>query len=254
MKKLTFLGTGTSQGVPVISCECDVCKSTDSKDKRLRASVLIEYNGVNILIDCGPDFRQQMLRENVMRLDAILLTHDHKDHIAGIDDVRAFNYTSGKAVDIYAEERVQLSIKREFSYAFGENRYPGVPDISLISIDETPFEVCDVKVIPIRGKHYKLPVLGFAIGNMCYITDINHIEESEIEKIKGIDTLVINALRKEKHMSHLCLNEALDIIKKISPRVAYLTHVSHQMGFFEIEEKLLPDNVHFAYDGLNINI
>ena len=255
MTKLTFLGTGTSQGVPVISCNCRVCQSPDNKDKRLRASVLIETDDIILSIDAGPDFRQQMLRENVQRLDAILLTHAHKDHISGLDDVRAFNYTSGKPVDIYAEPRVQQVIKKDFDYAFAEHKYPGVPEINLHDIlPDTPFKVKNLRIVPIRGIHYKLPVMGFRIGRVAYLTDMNRIDPREIDKIKGIDTLVINALRKEPHLSHFTLNEAQQVSRLVSPRITYFTHISHQMGCHEQEEAILPESFHFAYDGLQIEI
>lgn len=255
MFKVTFLGTGTSQGVPVISCGCWVCTSPDSRDKRLRSSVLIEKDGTVIVIDSGPDFRQQMLRANVKRLDAILLTHAHKDHINGLDDVRAFNYTSGRAVDIYAEPRVQQTIKKDFDYAFAEHKYPGVPEMELHDIAPgIPFRVKDTQILPIRGMHYKLPVVGFRIGGLAYLTDMNRIDETEIDKIRGVDTLIINALRKEHHLSHFTLDEARRISYLVAPRVTYFTHVSHQMGRYEQEEAELTGNCHFAYDGLQIEI
>lgn len=255
MNQLTFLGTGTSQGVPVISCGCWVCRSQDSRDQRLRTSALVRIGETNLLIDAGPDFRQQMLREQVRKLDAILLTHEHKDHIAGLDDVRAFNYVTSAAVDIYAEERVQRRVMQDFDYAFAENPYPGVPEINLHTIlPDVPFQVDRCTILPIRGMHYKLPVLGFRIGQLAYLTDMNRIDQQEIDKIKGVDTLVINALRKEHHLSHFTLDEALHMRHLVSPRVTYLTHISHQMGRHATEEKALPEDVHFAYDGLNIEI
>lgn len=262
MTKLTFLGTGTSQGVPVISCGCWVCTSDDSRDKRFRSSVLIETapshnpapphdtGGLTLVIDAGPDFRSQMLRADVKKLDAILLTHEHKDHIGGLDDVRAFNYTSSKPVDIYAEKRVIDVIKKDFDYAFGEHKYPGAPDMNLHMIGEQPFKIKDIEIIPIRGLHYKLPVLGYRIGSVGYITDFNHIEQSEIEKLKGVDVMVINALQKQPHMSHFTLDEALHLSWQIGARETYFTHISHQMGRHAAEEPKLPAGNHFAYDGL----
>ena len=252
--KLTFLGTGTSQGVPVIACPCPVCQSTDEHDKRLRTSALIEVDGVNILIDAGPDFRQQMLRANVKQLDGILLTHEHKDHIGGLDDVRAFNFVNRKPMDIYAEERVQNALKQEYAYVFADQRYPGIPEMNLFNLDGYPFDVCGVKVQPIRCFHYKLPVFGFRIGDLTYITDANFISEEEKEKMVGTKYLVINALRKQKHISHFTLGEALKLIEELSPRKAFITHISHQMGFYKEIMAELPQNVCLAYDGLVVDI
>ncbi len=252
--KLTFLGTGTSQGVPVIACPCPVCQSTDEHDKRLRTSALVEVDGVNILIDAGPDFRQQMLRANVKQLDGILLTHEHKDHIGGLDDVRAFNFVNRKPMDIYAEERVQNALKQEYAYVFADQRYPGIPEMNLFNLDGYPFDVCGVKVQPIRCFHYKLPVFGFRIGDLTYITDANFISEEEKEKMVGTKYLVINALRKQKHISHFTLGEALKLIEELSPRKAFITHISHQMGFYEEIMAELPQNVCLAYDGLVVDI
>ncbi|MCD7970138.1 MAG: MBL fold metallo-hydrolase [Alistipes sp.] len=253
MASITFLGTGTSQGVPVISCPCRVCASGDPRDKRLRSSVLVESGGVVIVIDAGPDFRQQMLREDVNHLDAILLTHEHKDHIGGLDDVRAYNYTSRKPVDIYAAVRVQQIIMKDFDYAFGENRYPGVPDMNLHTIGPgRPFTVKGIEVIPVEGRHYRLPVLGFRIGAMAYLTDFNYIGPEESEKIKGVDILVINALRKEPHLSHFTLEQAIGVGRAAGAKQVYFTHISHQMGLYREEEPLLPEGYHLAYDGLKI--
>lgn len=252
MVRLTFLGTGTSQGIPVISCGCWVCSSPDNRDKRLRTAALIETGGLTLVIDAGPDFRQQMLRENVRRIDGILLTHEHKDHIAGLDDVRAFNYTSGSAVAIYAEERVQQTVRKDFDYAFAEKPYPGAPAFDLHTIDEQPFRIRSQKIIPIRGLHYRLPVLGFRIGNLAYLTDFKEIADGEVEKLRGVDVLVVNALRREPHISHFTLDEALHLRHRVGARLTYLTHLSHQMGRFAQEEPTLPDDCFLAYDGLCI--
>jgi phosphoribosyl 1,2-cyclic phosphate phosphodiesterase len=249
--KITFLGTGTSQGVPVIACDCSVCSSADEHDKRLRTSVLIESVETVIVIDAGPDFRQQMLKEHVTKLDAIVLTHEHKDHIAGMDDVRAFNYKSQDAIDIFSEERVQKVIKKEYSYVFSEYQYPGVPKMRLNPIPDHGFNVKDIRLIPLRVFHYRLPVYGFRIGNFAYITDANYIPEETKEKLYGVKYLVVNALRKEKHISHLSLREAIDFIREISPKKAYLTHISHQMGLHEAVSKELPQGIMLAYDGLS---
>lgn len=251
--KITFLGTGTSQGVPVIACDCYTCTSDDQRDKRLRTSLLLEIDDINIVIDAGPDFRQQMLREKITRLDAILLTHEHKDHIAGMDDVRAFNYKSQDAVDIFAEERVQKAVREEYSYVFAENKYPGVPKMRLNLITEGSFDVKGIEVTPIRVFHYKLPIYGFRIGNFAYITDANFIPDESKEKLHGVRYLVINALRKDKHISHFSLSEAIDHINNISPEMSFITHVSHQLGrHAEISEEL-PSKVILAYDGLSFS-
>lgn len=249
--KITFLGTGTSQGVPVIACDCETCLSKDVHDKRLRTSVMIETGEVIIVIDAGPDFRQQMLAENVRKLDAIILTHEHKDHIAGLDDVRAFNYKSQDAIDIFAEERVQKAIKKEYSYVFAEYQYPGIPKMRLNTINDFPFAIKGVQIVPLRVFHYRLPVYGFRIGDFAYITDANYIPEETKEKVFGVKYLVINALRKEKHISHFNLREAVDFIRQISPRKAYITHISHQMGRYSEISQSLPSEILLACDGLS---
>jgi phosphoribosyl 1,2-cyclic phosphate phosphodiesterase len=249
--KITFLGTGTSQGVPVIACECNTCLSIDPHDKRLRTSLLLETDSNTLLFDAGPDFRQQMLREHVTKLDAIILTHEHKDHISGMDDVRAFNYKSQDAIDIYSEERVQKAIKKEYSYVFSEFQYPGIPKMRLISIPEHNFTVKGIEIIPVRVFHYRLPVYGFRIGNFAYITDANYIPEESKEKLVGVKYLVINALRKEKHISHFSLREAVDFIREISPKKAFITHISHQMGLHAEVSKELPPEIMLAWDGLS---
>ena len=250
--KITFLGTGTSQGVPVIACDCKTCRSEDPFDKRLRTSLLLETDTTTLLFDAGPDFRQQMLRENVKKLDAIILTHEHKDHIAGMDDVRAFNYKSQDAIDIYAEERVQKEIKREFAYVFSDYQYPGIPKMRLNSIPEYGFNIKQISLIPVRVRHMNLEIYGFRIGNFAYITDANYIPEESKEKLIGVKYLVINALRKEKHISHFSLREAIDFIREISPRKAFITHISHQMGLHKEVNKELPPGIVLAYDGLRM--
>lgn len=253
--KITMLGSGTSQGVPVIACQCEVCKSENSKDKRLRCSILIETDDQNLVVDTGPDFRQQMLRAEVSDLDAVLFTHEHKDHLAGLDDIRAFNFKNGgKAMSIYATENVQKALKREFAYVFADTKYPGVPEVNLHTIDKMVFKVNDLPITPIQVMHYKMPVLGFRIGNFTYITDANYISEEEKEKVKGSKVLVLNALRQEPHISHFNLEEALALIEELKVDQAYLTHISHLMGKHDDISKLLPDNVALAYDGLVIDM
>lgn len=256
MITVTVLGSGTSQGVPMIGCKCDVCLSTDTKDKRLRSSILIENSeGDTLIVDVGPDFRYQMLRENVENLDGILLTHDHKDHIGGIDDVRAFNYVLHRHMDIYAEQYVLDTVKKDYAYAFVENKYPGVPDINLHEIKNLePFSIKGFDIIPIRGMHHKLPVLAFRIGKFCYMTDMNQISAHELDKIKGVDTLIINSVRYDKHISHFSLSDALEVIAEVAPKRAYITHISHQLNKYEILSKELPEGVMVAYDKLKITI
>lgn len=251
--KITFLGTGTSQGVPVIACECDVCRSVDKKDKRLRTSIMIEMEGKRLIIDCGPDFRQQMLREKISSIDAILVTHGHKDHIGGLDDVRAFNYILQRPTDVYATGDVQRMVKREFAYAFKGNKYPGVPEIHLHLFGNKPFEVDGIKIIPVKARHFNHQyVFGFRINDFTYITDAVEISALEKKKIAGSRVIVINALRKKKHYSHFNLEEALSIIQEINPERGFLTHISHQMGKHKEINKELPGFVELAYDGLNL--
>ena len=253
--KLTFLGTGTSQGVPVIACDCGVCLSPDIRDKRLRSSVMITINDLNYLIDCGPDFRQQMLREKIEDIRAILFTHEHKDHIAGMDDVRAFNFKHQKDMDVYCDMNVQKALFREFPYVFNDNKYPGVPEVNIHQINSNKsFNINGNLFTPIEVMHYKLPVLGFRVNDLTYITDAKTISSKEIQKIKGTRVLVVNALRISEHVSHFNLKEALSFINVVKPEVAYLTHVSHLMGRSEDVEKQLPDKVMLAYDGLQVDI
>jgi len=251
--KVTFLGTGTSQGVPVIACDCEVCLSENEKDKRLRTSIMIEDRGKVIVIDTGPDFRQQMLRENVQQLDAVVFTHEHKDHVAGLDDVRAFNFKQKKDMDIYATPEVQTALIREFHYAFAEYKYPGVPSLALHTIEDDVFNIGDVQLHPINVWHHKMPVKAFRINNFTYITDANRIEEQELEKIKGSEIIVLNALRKTDHISHYKLSEAIELLEQLKPKKAYLTHISHYLGKHDDVQSELPSFIEVAYDGLKID-
>jgi phosphoribosyl 1,2-cyclic phosphate phosphodiesterase len=252
--KVTFLGTGTSQGVPVIACECEVCSSSDTRDKRLRCSVLIELPDLNIVIDTGPDFRQQMLREKVQRVDAVLFTHAHKDHVAGLDDIRAFNFKHSMDMQVYATQDVQQSLKREFHYVFAENPYPGIPKVRLHEIDKNPFSIAGQEIIPVEVMHAQLPVLGFRLDNFAYLTDAKTISEEEKSKLKGLDVLVLNALRRESHVSHLTLTEALEWVDELKPKQAYFTHLSHYLGTHDAVSKELPNAVQLAYDGLFLTV
>lgn len=252
--KITLLGTGTSQGVPVIGCDCTVCQSTDPKDNRLRVSVLIEVAGKTLIIDTGPDFRYQMLRAKVKRLDAILFTHEHKDHIAGLDDVRAFNYFQQEAMEVYAHKRVQESLIREFHYAFSAIKYPGVPLINLNEIKNEPFDVQGVGITPVEVLHYKLPVLGFRIGDFTYITDAKTVSDVEKAKIKGSKVLVINALQKDKHISHFTFDEAIEFAKEMNAEKTYFTHISHRLGRHQDISKELPEGIELAFDGLVLDL
>jgi len=282
--KLTFLGTGTSSGVPMIGCDCEVCKSTDPRDKRLRASALVEYGGLTILVDCGPDFRQQMLRENVRHLDAILLTHNHKDHTGGLDDVRSFNLLEAKPMNIYCEEYVENSLRKEYSYAFAEHKYPGSPEWHIHRIDGSgsfkvysnaneerlvwesgygyrheeagkSVQIPPVEIIPIQGWHHKekvLSVLGYRFGNIAYLTDMNRIDDEEFDKLKGVEYVTINCVKKGTHHSHFSLPEALAFFEKVGAPHCYITHLSHQLPRQELFDAELPEEVSAAYDGLVI--
>lgn len=252
--KITFLGTGTSQGVPLIACPCNVCQSIDPHNKRLRTSILVEDKGKVIVIDTGPDFRAQMLREKVKQLDAVVFTHEHKDHTAGFDDIRAFNFISKKRIDVYASARVQEAIKREYAYIFSDFKYPGIPEINLFLLRNEPTIIHGIELLPVEVLHYKLPVFGYRMGDFTYITDANYISDEEKEKIKGSKVLVLNALRREPHVSHFTFDEALKVIEEIKPERAYLTHISHQLGLHAEVSKELPDGVELAYDGLRITI
>lgn len=254
MMKVTILGSGTSQGVPVIACDCEVCRSTDKQDKRLRCSAMIEIGDRKIVIDAGPDFRYQMLRAGVKDVRALLLTHEHKDHIGGLDDIRAFNWVKQGKVDVYSNRRTVEAVKRDYAYAFEEVRYPGVPDMDLHVVGEDPFYIDEVEVVPLTVMHYKLPVTAFRIGGFAYITDANYIPEEGMRKLEGVECLVIDALRRERHLSHFSLEEALEVIRRLGVKRAFLTHVGHQMGLTREVERTLPANVRLAYDGLTFEV
>lgn len=251
---IQFLGTGTSTGIPMIGCSCEVCLSNNFKDQRLRTSVLIQSAHTSLVIDTTPDFRYQMLRSKTTHLDAVLFTHQHKDHIAGLDDIRAFNFFSGNAMDIYANASTEEAIRRDFYYAFSDNRYPGTPELQMHTIDEAPFFIGDIPIQPIKVMHHRMPVLGFRLGDFTYITDANYIEQSELDKIKGSKVLVLNALRKEKHLSHFTLQEALNIAHLTEVPQVYFTHISHQLGMHDQINAELPSHVQLAYDGLLISL
>ena len=250
--KVTFLGTGTSQGVPLIACDCEVCVSKNAQDKRLRSSILVESEKTRITIDTGPDFRQQLLREKIQKLDAVVFTHEHKDHIAGLDEVRAFNYINKVRMPVYATTRVQDALKREFAYIFADEKYPGIPEIDLYDLENDTFQIGDLVIEPINVLHYKLPVKAFKINNFAYVTDANFIPEEEKEKLKNLDVLVLNALRREQHISHFTFKEAIELVKELNPKKAYFTHISHQLGLHTKVNKELPSNIELAFDGLQL--
>ncbi len=250
--KITLLGTGTSQGVPVIACDCEVCKSGNPKDKRLRSSVMIEINNSTFIIDTGPDFRQQMLRENVQDIDAILYTHHHKDHVAGMDDVRAFNHKWKKDIEIYCTKNTEHALHMEFPYVFSNVKYPGTPTVNVNIIDSSAFDINGVEIIPIDVMHYKLQVFGFRINNFIYLTDVSEIPKKEKEKMKGADLIVLDALRKKKHISHFNLDQALDLLQELKPKQALLTHISHYMGLHDDVNRSLDKSIQLAYDGQQI--
>ena len=250
--KITFLGTGTSQGVPMIACDCEVCVSTNPKDKRLRSSILVETEKTRLIIDSGPDFRRQMLREKTKRLDAVVFTHEHKDHVAGLDEIKAFNYINKMRMPVYVTKNVKAALHREFAYIFDEIQYPGIPQIDLYDFDKEHFEIGDISLQPIDVLHYQMPVKGFRINDFAYVTDANFISESEKKKLQNLNVLVLNALRRESHISHFTLQEAIDLVKELNPRKAYFTHISHQLGLHEAVSSELPDNIELAVDGLQI--
>ena len=245
----------------MIGCHCSVCSSTDPKDKRMRTSAFVHYNGLRLLIDCGPDFRTQALRNGIEDFDALLFTHQHKDHTGGLDDVRALNYINNKPTTIFCEQRVLEGLKMEYSYAFAQKPYPGVPKLDIHIIDEKPFEISGQKIIPVRAMHYKLPILGFRMGGLCYLTDANYIAEKELEKLKGLDIMVINAVRREKHISHFSLDEAVALGQRIGAKKTFITHLSHQMaedeknikGTHAVLSAQMPDGIFIAWDGLKVS-
>jgi phosphoribosyl 1,2-cyclic phosphate phosphodiesterase len=251
---IIFLGTGTSSGVPMIACDCEVCSSADKKDSRLRSSIMVKSATTTIVVDTTPDFRYQMLREKVKKLDAILFTHSHKDHIAGLDDIRAFNYFNKQPVNVYADAMTQQALRNEFHYVFAENKFPGLPEINLHDIKEQSFMVGDIPVLPIKVWHNKMPVLGFRFGDFTYITDANRIEDAEKEKIRGSRILVLNALRYKKHISHFTLPEAIELSDELDIQDTYFTHISHQLGLHREVSNILPAGKHLAFDGLKLSV
>lgn len=252
--KITFLGSGTSSGVPMVACDCEVCSSPDKKDKRLRSSILVQSATTTLVVDTGPDFRYQMLRQKIKQLDAVIFTHPHKDHIAGLDDIKAFNFLNRRPMDIYADSLTEEALRREFYYAFSDTRYPGIPELNLHTITPEPFIVGDIPVTPVLVWHLKMPVMGFRFGKFTYITDANRVDESEKEKIRGSEVLVLNALRKQHHISHFTLGEAIDLAQELKIPTAYFTHISHQLGLHAEVESELPEGIHLAYDGLALEI
>ena len=251
---ITFLGTGTSTGVPMIGCACDVCTSPDQKDKRLRSSIMVQSSTTTFVVDTTPDFRQQMLRTKNNKLDAVLFTHSHKDHIAGMDDIRPFNYFQEKPIDVYANAYTAEALKREYMYVFADYKYPGIPEINLTEIDDKPFYIGDIPVQPVMVWHHKMPVLGFRFGDFTYITDANRIEEDEKEKIRGSKVIVLNALRHEKHISHYTLSEAIAEVQDLQIPQAYFTHISHQLGKHHEVNSSLPQGIELGWDGLEVSL
>ncbi len=252
--KVTVLGSGTSQGVPVIGCECEVCRSIDFKDKRLRSSIHIEVDGLSLVVDSGPDFRQQMLRAKVKKLDALLFTHEHKDHTAGMDDIRSFNFLQKKDIPVYARDQVISQLKREFEYVFAESKYPGVPQVQVEEIKNEPFQIENTLITPVEVMHYKLPVFGFRIKDFSYITDAKTITSEEKDKIRGSKVLIINALQKTSHISHMTLEEAIELAQDLNIEKTYFTHLSHRMGKHRNVESELPEGIEIAFDGLQISL
>lgn len=252
--KINFLGTGTSQGVPIIGCACPVCTSLDFRNQRFRSSIHIEVDELSIVVDTGPDFRMQMLRARIQKLDAVLFTHEHKDHTAGLDDIRPYNFLQKKDIPIFGRPHVLEQIRREFAYIFSGKKYPGVPLVETVEIDDRPFQIAGIQIIPIPVMHYKLPVLGFRIGDFTYITDANFIPEESIELVRGTEVLVLNALQKEDHISHFTLEEAVSMAHRIGAKQTYFTHISHRLGLHAQIDEELPEGIALAYDGLTITL
>ncbi|MBC8155997.1 MAG: MBL fold metallo-hydrolase [Bacteroidetes bacterium] len=255
--QVTLLGTGTSSGVPLIGCECAVCRSMDFRDKRLRTSALVEVDGRRLVIDTGPDFRQQALRLNLNQLDAVLFTHEHKDHTAGLDEVRAFNFRSGQEMPIYARTTVLDQLKQEFSYIFSDDKYPGIPRVRPHRIQNEPFDLLGVSITPIEVMHHQLPVFGFRIGDFTYLTDLNYIADGELEKVRGTSVLILDALQRSGHLSHFTLEQAITLVDRIRPERTYFTHMSHRIGLHrDVDRELskLPFFVRLGYDGLRIEV
>lgn len=248
------MGTGTSSGVPMIGCDCEVCTSPDKKDKRLRSSILVRSSKTSIVVDTGPDFRYQMLRENIRHLDAVIFTHPHKDHLAGLDDIRAFNFFTKQPMQVYADSLTEEAVRRDFYYAFSDTKYPGIPEINMNTITLSPFTVGDIPVVPILVWHFKMPVMGYRFGKFTYITDANRIDDGEKEKIKGSEVLVLNALRKTEHISHFSLAQAIELSQELKPEQTFFTHISHQLGKHAEVEAELPDHIHLAYDRMVVEL
>ncbi|QKZ12954.1 MBL fold metallo-hydrolase [Spirosoma sp. KUDC1026] len=251
---ITLLGTGTSSGVPLIGCDCEVCRSVDFRDKRLRSSIHLAVDGRSIVVDTGPDFRQQVLRLNLKQLDAVLFTHEHKDHTAGMDEVRAYNFRSGQDMPIYARPSVLAQLQREFAYIFAENKYPGTPRIQVNEVDNEPFDVAGVRIIPIEVMHHKLPVYGYRIGDFTYLTDLNYISEQELTKVMGTKVLVLDALQRNSHISHFTLDQAVAVAQRVGAERTYFTHISHNLGLHHEVEKELPAGIRLGYDGMKIQV
>jgi phosphoribosyl 1,2-cyclic phosphate phosphodiesterase len=251
---ITLLGTGTSSGVPLIGCDCEVCRSIDFRDKRLRSSIHLSVDGRSFVVDTGPDFRQQVLRLNLKQLDAVLFTHEHKDHTAGMDEVRAYNFRSGQDIPIYARPSVLTQLQREFAYIFAENKYPGTPRIQTNEVNNEPFDVAGIRIIPIEVMHHKLPVYGYRIGDFTYLTDLNYISEQELEKVMGTKVLVLDALQRNPHISHFTLAQAIAVAQRIGAERTYFTHISHNLGLHHEVEKELPAGIRLGYDGMQIHL